>query len=145
MAGEDLAVVAKAGLSRAVHEVLVGAKLAEVGFDFSGGIVSGENSGLALEGEALGLEQAFGSREEVVGEAIEGLAMLAQTAGWLEEQRGSLKGKSRRAWTWRRRRAARWASCSKSSAESEERISAAALGVGARKSAAKSEMVKSIS
>lgn len=56
MAGKDLAVVAKAGLRSAVHEVLVGAKLAEVGFDFSGGIVRGEDSGLALKGEAVGLE-----------------------------------------------------------------------------------------
>ena len=56
MVGEDLAVVAKAGLRRAMHQVLLGAKLAEVGFDFSGGIVSGEDSGLALEGEAVGLE-----------------------------------------------------------------------------------------
>ena len=56
MVGEDLAVVAKAGLRRAMHQVLLGAKLAEVGFDFSGGIMRSEDSGLALEGEAVGLE-----------------------------------------------------------------------------------------
>jgi hypothetical protein len=92
MVGEDLAVVAKAGLRGAVHQVLLGAKLAEVGFDFSGGIMRGEDSGLALEGEAVGLERTVGSGDEVVGEAIEGLAVLAEAAGWFEEQRGSMKG-----------------------------------------------------
>ena len=91
MVGEDLAVAAKAGLSRAVHHVLLGAKLAEVGFDFSGGIVRSEDSGLALEGEAVGLERAVGSGAEVVGEAVEGLAMLAQAARGFEEQSGPIE------------------------------------------------------
>jgi hypothetical protein len=92
MVGEDLAVVAKAGLRGAVHQVLIGAKLAEVGFDFSGGIVSGEDSGLALEGEAVGLEGAVGSGDQVVGEAVEGLAVLAEAAGRFEKKRSSMKG-----------------------------------------------------
>ena len=92
VAGEDLAVVVKAGLSRAVHAVLLGTKLTDVGFDFSGGIVGGEDPGLALEGEAVGLECAFGSGNEVVGKAVEGLAMLAQTAGRFQKQSGPIKG-----------------------------------------------------
>jgi hypothetical protein len=92
MVGEDLAVVAKAGLRGAVHQVLLGAKLAEVGFDFSGGITRSEDSGLALEGEAVGLERAVGSGDQVVGEAVEGLAVLAEAAGRFEKKRSSMKG-----------------------------------------------------
>jgi len=79
-------------LSRSVHQVLLGAELAEMGFDFSGGIVCSKDSGLALEGEAVGLERAVGSGDQIVVEAVQGLAMLAQAARGLEEQSGPIEG-----------------------------------------------------
>jgi hypothetical protein len=86
--GTEIAQTAGGG---AVHRLARGGKLdAELG-NFTLGIVTRDGVEMTLEGYTAGLNGIFGQRMKFLCEAVEGLAVLAETAGWLEEKGGPLE------------------------------------------------------